>query len=848
MIQLAKTFSKAWWLTTGSDIGAAFTGTSGNDVFTAGVTLSGNTLVDTLQNIDQLNGGAGNDTLNTTLNGGILVTPTLTSVETVNLRVTAANGGIDLAAATGVTAINVNSSTALANVQNTGAAALGVANQNTAVTFGGSTATALTLNLDTVGTAATDIAINIGTAKANAATSFVINAKDAHVTLAETIVGAATTSATVAATGANEITFAAADLASLTTLTVTGAGTADFTGAALSALTTLTAGDGGVKVTGTSAAANALTATTGAGADTLVFNAANVKSITTGAGDDAVTLNTAVLASTATVSLGDGNDTLTLSGAPAAGATINGGAGTDTFATTIASYNTVSSYTAAQRALISNFEVLSITDTLVNGAAVDVSSLTGVGSFTAAAGVVAGGNATVTKLGASSTVTIAGANTGVVGSAGTNEKATFTFADITAAAGGTSTLTINGITVTVAAGQSATATEIANAFASGISTGSAVVSGTPIAAYTSTSAGAVATYTAVAVGNPTNLASVAGGTGTAPAAVIPVVVDGTAAAAPAAAGSLTAVLAVDTAADALTLVLNNNYVDNNNATIDNLAVSNKFVAAEVETLTVNATGKMGAIVTKVDGYKADLLTNTLDLSGSNKLVAVNVTGDQALNFSSTADMTKLATIDASANTGGLTFNGAAADMTTATTSVAMTIKGSATAANSLTGSGHADTIIGGSKVDTITGGKGGDTLTGNGGNDKFVFAAGDSSIGTGKFDTITDFVANTKGAGAAGVLTIVGATGVAAADLTGDVLSFKQAGTGAGGVVVDVLNSAADASTFLANNKSANAVIAALDSTNNNLYVDNTGDGVADFFIHLTGVTTLNTGAFELVA
>jgi len=210
----------------------------------------------------------------------------------------------------------------------------------------------------------------------------VINAKDAHVTFTEAVAGAATTSASVAATGANEITFAGADLASLKTLTVTGAGSADFTGGALSALTTLTAGDGGVKVTGTSAAATALTATTGAGADTLVFNAANVKSITTGAGKDAVTLNTGawllrprfpwVMAMTRS---------LCRVPAPAAGATIDGGAGTDTFATTTAFYNTVSGYTAAQRALISNFEVLSITDTLANGSAVDVSSLTGVGSF-----------------------------------------------------------------------------------------------------------------------------------------------------------------------------------------------------------------------------------------------------------------------------------------------------------------------------------------------------------------------------------------------------------------------------------------------------------------------------------
>lgn len=315
-------------------------------------------------------------------------------------------------------------------------------------------------------------------------------------------------------------------------------------------------------------------------------------------------------------------------------------------------------------------------------------------------------------------------------------------------------------------------------------------------------------------------------------------------------GTLTASLKTDTAADSLNLVLQKDFTDNNGTTSTATPASHAFVAADVETLNVNSTGINTSLpFTPVDGYKADTITNTLNLTGSDKLTGITVTGDQALVLASTAAMTKLATIDASANTGGLTFSGAAADVTTPTTSAAMTIKGSATASNSLVGSGNADAIVGGAKADSITGGKGGDTLTGNGGNDKFVLAAGDSTIGTGKFDTITDFVANTKGAGAGGALNALGATGVAAADLTGDVLSFTANGTGAGGIIVDVLNSAADASTFLANNAAtANTVIAALDATNNNLYVDNSGDGVADFFIHLTGVTTINTGAFELVA
>ena len=59
------------------------------------------------------------------------------------------------------------------------------------------------------------------------------------------------------------------------------------------------------------------------------------------------------------------------------------------------------------------------------------------------------------------------------------------------------------------------------------------------------------------------------------------------------------------------------------------------------------------------------------------------------------------------------------------------------------------------------------------------------------------------------------------------------------------------ASTFLANNTGKtigdNAIVAAFDSVNHNLYVDNTGDGVADFYIHLTGVTTITAASLVVV-
>lgn len=242
------------------------------------------------------------------------------------------------------------------------------------------------------------------------------------------------------------------------------------------------------------------------------------------------------------------------------------------------------------------------------------------------------------------------------------------------------------------------------------------------------------------------------------------------------------------------------------------------------------------------------MQNTLTLT-NDALVTLNVTGDQGFKFASANTQVKLATVDASANTAGANIDVSLAK--TDGTAAAITVKGSATASNALTGSGNADTIVGGSAADTITGGKGGDTLTGNGGNDKFEFAAGDSAIGTGTFDTITDFVANTWGNGTAG------AAGTEAdlsdaTKVTGDVLSFSAVGATVDdtkGFKVFVASSAADATTFLANGASADNTFAyaALDSTTNKLYVDVSGDGVTDFYISLTGVTTITAAAFELV-
>lgn len=716
----AGSVAQVFTLTAGQDM---LTGSAGNDTFNAPVVAtSDGTLKDSLLSVDQLTGGDGNDTLNVTLNGGAVVVPSLNSIENVVLRITNAASALDLTSSSGVTSLTVANSTLAggANVVG-GVATLGVKNQNKAVSFDKSTATTLALNLDTAGTSTNQIAVELGATVASKATTLNLTTNASNVEVKDTTgTNTVATTVSIAATGANTIKLTDG-AGSATALTVTGTGSVDLTGAALTAVKTVTVGDGGVKLSTAGNNASSLVVTTGAGADTLTVTGGNLTTLTSGAGNDKVTLSSAA-AATSSVDLGVGDDSLTLGAVPTGGATLNGGDGTDTLAATATTYGAVTALTTAQLAKITNFEVLKITDALADAATFDVSIISGIGSFVAAAGVTGDNtkNATVTNLAAGSSVTLAG--------------------DLGATA-----------------------------------------------------------YTTAAT---------------------------------AAAGKLSVAFKTDTSADTLNLVLNANYIENNNSTSTVALVTETVDASKIENLVVTSTGT-GVIGTSVadsatsaflgaTGNKADSVTNTLALTDT-ALVKLTVGGDQAFKFSTAETMTKLATIDASSNTAGVTIDASLS----AASSSALSITGTA-------------------KADTITSGLGGDTLTGNGGNDTFIFGASSSPIGSGTFDTITDFKANTVGNGTNGAADSTGAVSTAT-KVNGDILEFVEAGAGTGGVKVGVLNSAADASTYLATNKDANTVVVALDATNSNLYVDNTGDGVSDFYIHLTGVTTLDAAAFHLI-
>jgi hypothetical protein len=117
-----------------------------------------------------------------------------------------------------------------------------------------------------------------------------------------------------------------------------------------------------------------------------------IQSFKGGSGDD-----TAIFENTTTF----GSSTL-------GGLAASGGAGEDTIGMNVASWNTISAGTATQRAAISGWENLLISDVLPDTTVVDLAKLSGLTGFTAANGIAAGGTATVKNVGSTTTVGLEG--------------------------------------------------------------------------------------------------------------------------------------------------------------------------------------------------------------------------------------------------------------------------------------------------------------------------------------------------------------------------------------------------------------------------------------------------------
>ena len=189
------------------------------------------------------------------------------------------------------------------------------------------------------------------------------------------------------------------------------------------------------------------------------------------------------------------------------------------------------------------------------------------------------------------------------------------------------------------------------------------------------------------------------------------------------------------------------------------------VAATTTALTVNVAGTGGTSAISaaseetitVTSNGAAALTSTVTAAS---MTALTVSGAQNASITTAATTLALRTVDASALTGtnvigtnALTFDGAA-------NTAAMTIAGSATGRNNITGGTNSDSITAGSGDDTLVGGLGADTLTGAAGNDNLNGGSGADVLSGGDGnDVVTGEIGSDNLSGGAGDDTISAASG-----------------------------------------------------------------------------------------
>ena len=299
-------------LTTGIDTGTAFTGGNGNDTFNAAVSGS----FATLNSLDQLNGGAGTDSLNVELNGTSIAPTSLASIELINISSSASTSVLDLGNAPAVTAISSSASAGaltLNNIQSTAAT----------VTIASSSAVHTIDYADNIVSGSTDIAL---VSLSNFAATIDVTP--------DLVIDSAIETLSLTVTGANS-----ADSAFAGAITVAGSGLLTLKAAASNidatamsgaltltlndAVHTITGGSGNDSLTGATSKANALTGN--AGNDALVGGSGN-DVISGGAGADSITAGTGV----DSLDGGTGNDSFVMGANLTSADTLAGGDGTDT--------------------------------------------------------------------------------------------------------------------------------------------------------------------------------------------------------------------------------------------------------------------------------------------------------------------------------------------------------------------------------------------------------------------------------------------------------------------------------------------------------------------------------------
>lgn len=201
--------------------------------------------------------------------------------------------------------------------------------------------------------------------------------------------------------------------------------------------------------------------------------------------------------------------------------------------------------------------------------------------------------------------------------------------------------------------------------------------------------------------------------------------------------------ATDGTADALTVNLSNLTA----------GFTSSLTASGEETITINSNSAAASTV-------------ALSAAAATKLV---VTGKQNTSVTTDAATVALATVDASAVTGTSVAGTTAFTLDASANTKGMTVTGSTGGVNSITTGSGADSVTGGSGSDVLNGGLGADTLSGGDGNDTINGGTGSDSIlgGAGNdvitADTGNDYIdggdGNDQIDAGAGADTVVGGAG-----------------------------------------------------------------------------------------
>jgi hypothetical protein len=319
-------------------------GTTGND------TIIGD--ASTLSNADQVNGGAGTDTLKMFGTAGAADIPAMTGVE--NVYLSGATASHDFSSVSEITSVEIDDA-ADNSVFTVGSAVSAVSIANI-------------LNAETIG-------VNV----ASSATS-------ANVTLNK--VGNTTANAILDLKGA-----------ALATLNLTTASNASYV--ELGELAGNDASDTLTKVTiaGDKALTLSMDATQKFAKVTTVDASANTAGVT-------VTLE-ATTGADVTFTGGTGNDSVAFGGKFTKADVVNGGDGTDTLSLAQADLTAVEAYSAADKATVntnlSNLEILKVSDALTGN--IDASRYDSINQFVLAAGINNGGTSTISKIASGVSVT-----------------------------------------------------------------------------------------------------------------------------------------------------------------------------------------------------------------------------------------------------------------------------------------------------------------------------------------------------------------------------------------------------------------------------------------------------------